>query len=73
MSRAQLYRVCTAIILVGFVMLIQSVSMVAFTWGLPVLLAGVIIHAVLDHLSEWKVAPDEAAGEPNVTGRSVRE
>lgn len=72
MSRAQLYRVCTAIILVGFVMLIQPLSMVAFTWGLPVLLAGVIIHAVLDHLSEWKSAPDEAARKSTVAGRSVR-
>ena len=72
MSRAQLYRVCTAIILIGFVMLIQPLSMLAFTWGLPVLLAGVIIHAVLDHMKEWKVMPEEADKKPTVIGRSVR-
>ena len=72
MSRAQLYRVSTAIILIGFLMLIQPVSMFAFTWGLPVLFAGVIIHAVLDHLREWKVEPEEAGDKPHIAGRSVR-
>jgi hypothetical protein len=72
MSRAQLYRVCTVIILIGFVMLIQPVSMVLFTWGLPVLLAGVIIHAVLDHLKEWKVTPEETGKKPDIVGRSAR-
>jgi hypothetical protein len=64
MSRAQAYRICTGIILIGFVMLIQPVSMTAFTWGLPVLLAGVVFHAILDHLSEWRVeAPEESISE----------
>lgn len=72
MSRAQLYRVCTTIILIGFLMLIQPLSMFAFTWGLPVLLAGVIFHAVLDHLKEWKVAPEEADGKADSVGRSAR-
>jgi hypothetical protein len=71
-SRAQLYRICSAIILIGFVMLIQPVSMFAFTWGLPVLLGGVIGHAVLDHMREWKAAPDEAEKKRTVAGRSVR-
>ena len=53
-SRATLYGLCTAIILIGFVMLIQPLSRCwPFTWGLPVMLAGVILHAVLDHLNDW--------------------
>ncbi|CAN5353590.1 hypothetical protein BH10PSE7_BH10PSE7_24830 [soil metagenome] len=59
MSRAQAYRICTGIILLGFVMLIQPVSMFVFSWGLPVLLAGVIMHAILDHMSEWRAEVPE--------------
>ncbi len=67
-SRSTLYRICTAIILIGFVMLIQPVSMLAFTWGLPVLLAGVILHAVLDHLNDWGTKPKEQGVEGGRTG-----
>lgn len=67
-SRSTLYRICTAIILIGFVMLIQPVSMLAFTWGLPVLLAGVIFHAVLDHLNDWSTKPKEQGIEGGRTG-----
>ena len=52
-SRSTLYRICTAIILIGFIMLIQPLSMIIFEWGLPVMLVGVIIHAILDHLNDW--------------------
>lgn len=67
-SRATLYRFCTAIILIGFVMLIQPVSMFAFTWGLPVLLAGVIFHAVLDHLNDWGTKTKKQGIEGGRTG-----
>ena len=33
-------------------MLIQPFSMLLFTWGMPVLLAGGIVHIVLDHLPD---------------------
>ena len=66
-SKVSLYRACTAIILIGFAMLIQPVSMLAFTWGLPVLLAGVILHAVLDHVPDWSKANPEDA---HVSGRT---
>ena len=66
--RSMLYMICTAIILIGFVMLIQPVSMLAFTWGLPVLLAGVIFHAVLDHLNDWGTKPKEQGIEGGRTG-----
>jgi hypothetical protein len=67
-SRASLYRICTAVILIGFVMLIQPISMFAFTWGLPVLLGGVILHAVLDHLNDWGTKPKEQGIEVGRTG-----
>lgn len=55
-SKATLYRICTALILAGFFMLIQPLSLTAFTLGLPVLLAGVVMHAVVDHLGDWGAA-----------------
>lgn len=45
-----IYRVATGIILLGFVMLIQPLSMSAFSWGLPVMIVGIVIYIVLDHL-----------------------
>lgn len=44
------YRLATGIILLGFVMLIQPLSMDAFSWGLPVMIVGIVIYIVLDHL-----------------------
>lgn len=57
MSVRRAYAVCTAIILVGFAMLIQPFSMMIFSLGLPVMLVGILAHAVLDHL------PSRDAGE----------
>ncbi|MCR9135181.1 MAG: hypothetical protein NXI27_04250 [Alphaproteobacteria bacterium] len=45
-----IYRVATGIILLGFVMLIQPLWMDAFSWGLPVMIVGIVIYIVLDHL-----------------------
>jgi len=67
-SRSTLYKFCTAIILIGFIMLIQPVSMFAFTWGLPVMLTGVIFHAVLDHLNDWGTKPEEQGIESGGRG-----
>lgn len=44
------YRVATGIILLGFLMLIQPLSMEAFSWGLPVMIVGIVIYIVLDHV-----------------------
>ena len=52
LNRANLYKLCTAVILVGFLMLIQPLSMTIFSLGLPVMIAGIIVHIVLDHMSE---------------------
>lgn len=59
LNRANLYVACTAVILLGFIMLVQPLSMALFSWGLPVMIAGIILHAVLDHLSD--AAPPAAA------------
>lgn len=50
MSIRHAYAVRTATILVGFAMLIQPFSMPVFSLGLPVMLVGILVHAVLDHL-----------------------
>jgi hypothetical protein len=49
---AAIYLFCTGIILLGFLMLIQPFSMTVFSWGLPVMIVGGIIHIVLDHLPD---------------------
>lgn len=63
MSRASLYRICTALILIGFLMLIQPVYKLLFTMGVPVILIGVVIHAILDHMKEWRVEPRAEEGQ----------
>lgn len=62
MTREQFYHVATAIILFGFVMLIQPFTMFAFRWGVPVMVVGIILHAILDHLPERRegATPDAA-------------
>ncbi len=59
LNRANLYVACTAVILLGFLMLVQPLSMALFSWGLPVMIGGIILHAVLDHMSN--PAPPAAA------------
>lgn len=54
MNRADLirwgYRVATTLILGGFAMLCQPVWEALFGWGFQVLLAGVVLFVVLDHV-----------------------
>lgn len=50
MTVRRAYAICTAIILLGFAMLIQPFSMTIFSLGLPVMLVGIVVHVVLDHL-----------------------
>ena len=57
LNRASFYKICTAVILIGFVMLIQPLSMTIFSFGLPVMIAGIIVHIVLDHMSEPVLQP----------------
>lgn len=45
-----MYRYASAAIILGFAMLCQPFSHDIFVYGFPVLLAGVILFLVLDHL-----------------------
>lgn len=55
MSIKSTYSLATAIILFGFIMLIQPLSMEAFSWGLPVMIVGIVIYIVLDHVPDkWQ-------------------
>lgn len=63
LNRANLYVLCTAVILIGFVMLIQPLSMTVFSLGLPVMIAGIIVHTILDHMSD--PAPQPGAENSN--------
>ena len=58
LSRANLYVLCTAVILGGFLMLIQPLSVSLFSLGLPMMIAGIILHIILDHLRDPVPAPD---------------
>jgi len=57
LSQPVLYRFATAAILGGFVMLIQPISQDVFRFGLPVMIAGILLHAVLDHIPERSSPP----------------
>lgn len=50
MTMKNTYRLATGIILFGFIMLVQPLSMQAFSWGLPVMIVGIVIYIVLDHV-----------------------
>ena len=45
----RLYMLATTLILIGFAMLCQPVSPRLFSYGFPVLVAGLGLHIILDH------------------------
>jgi len=53
------YRVATLMIVAGFVMLCQPVSLFLFSFGFPVLLIGVILFMILDHIPEKPVTEED--------------
>ena len=53
----RLYVLANALILGGFAMLCQPLSVILYGAGFPVLVAGVVLHVVLDHV------PKRRAGE----------
>ena len=57
---AQGYRLASCLIVAGFLMLCQPFVQILFTWGFPVLLAGVILFMILDHVPEKTVNTEEA-------------
>ncbi len=48
--RDRFHAAATILILVGFAMLCQPVSATLFSIGFPVLIGGVLIHVVADHM-----------------------
>ena len=48
----RLYRLASVLIVASIVMLCQPVSMTVHVWAFPVLLAGVVLFLILDHLPE---------------------
>ena len=56
-----LYRYATTLILAGFAMLCQPFTHALFVLGFPVLLAGVVLFIVLDHIPERNPAEGEDA------------
>jgi hypothetical protein len=48
----RLYAVATVLIVAGIVMLCQPLSAAVHVWAFPVLLAGVVMFLVLDHLPQ---------------------
>ncbi len=53
------YRVAIGLILAGFLMLCQPIFKALFGWGFPVLLTGVILFMILDHIPEKPVLEEE--------------
>jgi len=47
-----LYRIASGLILIGFAMLCQPFTHDIFVFGFPVLLAGVILFMILDHVPD---------------------
>ena len=56
LTLAWFYRYASALILGGFVMLCQPFTHALFVLGFPVLLAGVVLFMVLDHIPAGKLA-----------------
>ena len=44
------YRIASGLIIAGFLMLCQPFALILYEWGFPVLLAGVILFVLLDHI-----------------------
>ena len=60
----RLHRLATALILIGFAMLCQPFTVTLYAWGFPVLLLGVLLFVIADHLPTKQVSPDENSSTP---------
>ena len=54
------YHVATTLILAGFAMLCQPFFKIMFSWGFPVLMVGVVVFMILDHIPPKPVSEQEA-------------
>ena len=53
------YRLATGLILGGFAMLCQPFTQSLFGIGFPVLLAGVVLFMILDHVPDGRLKTEE--------------
>lgn len=53
------YRIATILIAGGFVMLCQPVSQALFTMGFPILMIGVVLFLILDHVPEKPILEED--------------
>lgn len=58
-SKKWFYRLASVLILSGFAMLCQPFTHRLFVIGFPVLLAGVVLFMILDHVPDRQLEPEE--------------
>ena len=58
-TKAWFYRLATALILGGFAMLCQPITHSLFVFGFPVLLAGVVLFIIMDHVPDARLSEEE--------------
>lgn len=59
LTKNTFYRLASGLILGGFAMLCQPFTHDLFVFGFPVLLAGVILFMVLDHVADTEFGEQE--------------
>ncbi|MBW8637534.1 hypothetical protein K1W69_10070 [Hoeflea sp. WL0058] len=59
LTRNGFYRYASTLIIAGFAMLCQPISHEIFVYGFPVLLSGVVLFLILDHLPGETVKEEE--------------
>lgn len=59
LTKNWLYRAASTLILAGFAMLCQPFTHELFVFGFPVLLAGVILFMILDHVPDARPQEEE--------------
>lgn len=62
LSREWSYRLATTLILGGFAMLCQPFVHAFFVVGFPVLLAGVVLFTIVDHVPDTRPSEEEKNG-----------
>ena len=58
-TKARFYSLATVLILGGFAMLCQPFTHSLFVFGFPVLLAGVVLFMILDHVPDARLSEEE--------------
>ncbi|MBX3582302.1 MAG: hypothetical protein KF810_10420 [Rhizobiaceae bacterium] len=59
LSKKWMYRLASTLILGGFAMLCQPFTHALFVLGFPVLLAGVVLFIILDHVPDGRIEEND--------------